>query len=143
MSPLCESFLSAEQVNSGEVFYPLHAYLCEKCYLVQLQQYVSVASIFEEYAYFSPYSDSWLAHAKKYTEDMISRFGLGEKSHVVEVASNDGYLLQNFVKRVCRRWASSRRRMFRRLRRKRACRRWSFFRRQPGAELAAKESAPT
>jgi SAM-dependent methyltransferase len=99
MSPLCESFLSADQVNQGEVFYPLHVYLCDKCFLVQLQQYVSVASIFEEYAYFSSYSDSWLAHAKKYTEEMIARFGLGKKSHVVELASNDGYLLQYFVER--------------------------------------------
>jgi hypothetical protein len=99
MSPLCESFLSAGQVNQGETFYPLHAYLCDKCFLVQLQQYVSEASIFEEYAYFSSYSDSWLAHAKKYTEDMIARFGLGAKSHVVELASNDGYLLQYFVER--------------------------------------------
>ena len=99
MSPLCESFLSIDQVNQGEVFYPLHVYLCDKCFLVQLQQYVSVASIFEEYAYFSSYSDSWLAHAKKYTEEMISRFGLGKKSHVVELASNDGYLLQYFVER--------------------------------------------
>ena len=99
MSPLCESFLSADQVNQGETFYPLHAYLCDKCFLVQLQQYVSEAAIFEEYAYFSSYSDSWLAHAKKYTDDMIARFGLGAKSHVVELASNDGYLLQYFVER--------------------------------------------
>jgi SAM-dependent methyltransferase len=99
MSPLCESFLSADQVNQGEIFYPLHAYLCDQCFLVQLQQYVSEAAIFEEYAYFSSYSDSWLAHAKKYTEDMIARFALGKKSHVVELASNDGYLLQYFVER--------------------------------------------
>jgi SAM-dependent methyltransferase len=99
MSPLCESYLSAEQVNQGEIFYPLHVYVCEECFLVQLQQYVSAAAIFEEYAYFSSYSDSWLAHAKKYTEDMIARFGLSAASHVVELASNDGYLLQYFVAR--------------------------------------------
>jgi SAM-dependent methyltransferase len=99
MSPLCESYLTAEQANQGEIFYPLHVYVCGKCFLVQLQQYVSAASIFEEYAYFSSYSDSWLAHSKKYTEEMIARFGLGKASHVVELASNDGYLLQYFVAR--------------------------------------------
>ena len=99
MSPLCESFLSAEQLNQGEVFYPLHVYVCEKCFLVQLQEYVSVESIFTEYAYFSSFSDSWLAHAKKYTDQMVERFGLNARSHVVELASNDGYLLQYFVER--------------------------------------------
>jgi len=99
MSPLCESYLSAEQLNQGEVFYPLHVYICDLCFLVQLQEYVSVESIFTEYAYFSAYSDSWLAHAKKYTEHMIERFGLTGRSRVVELASNDGYLLQYFVAR--------------------------------------------
>ena len=99
MSPLCESFLAADQLNQGEVFYPLHVYVCEKCFLVQLQEYVSVESIFTEYAYFSSFSDSWLAHAKKYTDQMIERFGLSNRSHVVELASNDGYLLQYFVAR--------------------------------------------
>jgi hypothetical protein len=99
MSPLCESYLSAEQLNRGEVFYPLHVYICDRCFLVQLQEYVSVESIFTEYAYFSSFSDSWLAHARNYTDQMIERFGLGPKSHVVEVASNDGYLLQSFVAR--------------------------------------------
>lgn len=99
MSPLCESYLSADQVNQGEIFYPLHVYVCDECFLVQLQQYVSAASIFEEYAYFSSYSDTWLAHARNYTEEMIERFGLGKASHVVELASNDGYLLQYFVGR--------------------------------------------
>jgi SAM-dependent methyltransferase len=97
MSPLCESYLSAGQLNQMEPFYPLHVFVCEKCFLVQLQEYVSVESIFEEYAYFSSYSESWLAHAKTYTERMIERFALGSNSHVVEVASNDGYLLQYFV----------------------------------------------
>src|SRR5580704_19475802 len=76
MSPLCESYLSAAQLNQGEVFYPLHVYICDRCFLVQLQEYVSVESIFTEYAYFSSFSDSWLAHAKKYTELMIERFSL-------------------------------------------------------------------
>jgi SAM-dependent methyltransferase len=99
MSPLCESYLSAEQLNQGEVFYPLHVYICERCLLVQLQQYVSVESVFAEYAYFSSFSDSWLAHAKKYADQMIERLSLGSRSHVVELASNDGYLLQYFVER--------------------------------------------
>lgn len=97
MSPLCESYLTAAQLNQMEPFYPLHVFVCENCFLVQLQEYVSVESIFTEYAYFSSYSESWLAHAKRYTEEMIRRFELGTKSQVVEVASNDGYLLQYFV----------------------------------------------
>jgi hypothetical protein len=97
MSPLCESYLSAEQLNHMEPFYPLEVFVCEKCFLVQLQEYVSAESIFSEYAYFSSYSESWLAHAKTYTAEMIERFALGSNSQVVEVASNDGYLLQYFV----------------------------------------------
>ena len=97
MSPLCESFLSAGQLNRMEPFYPLHVFVCANCFLVQLQEYVSVESIFTEYAYFSSYSESWLTHAKAYTDQMIERFALDSKSQVVEVASNDGYLLQYFV----------------------------------------------
>src|SRR5262249_12929226 len=97
MSPLCESYLNARQLNQMEPFYPLHVFVCERCFLVQLQEYVSVESLFKEYAYFSSYSESWLAHAKAYTQKMISKFALGPHSHVVEVASNDGYLLQYFV----------------------------------------------
>jgi len=97
MSPLCESYLSTSQLNQMEPFFPLHVFVCENCFLVQLQEFVSVESIFGEYAYFSSYSESWLAHAKKYTEQMIERFQLGRKSQVVELASNDGYLLQYFV----------------------------------------------
>jgi len=96
MSPPCESFLSANQLNQMEAFYPLHAFVCEHCFLVQLEEYVSPENIFTEYAYFSSYSDSWLAHAKAYTELMVKRFQLGEGSLVVELASNDGYLLQYF-----------------------------------------------
>lgn len=99
MSPLCESFLSAEQLDRPESFYPLCVYVCERCLLVQLPQYVSAANIFGEYAYFSSFSDSWLRHARRYSERMIERFGLDERSQVIEVASNDGYLLQNFVAR--------------------------------------------
>jgi SAM-dependent methyltransferase len=98
MSPLCESFLSAADLNHGEVFYPLHVYVCEKCFLVQLEQYETPENIFSEYAYFSSYSDSWLKHAEYYCNKMTTRFGLTGKSLVIEIASNDGYLLQYFVR---------------------------------------------
>jgi SAM-dependent methyltransferase len=99
MSPLCESFLSAGQLNHMEPFYPLHVYVCESCYLAQLEEYVTPEEIFNEYAYFSSYADSWLQHAKNYTDLMIERFGMNQASLVVELASNDGYLLQNFVQK--------------------------------------------
>jgi SAM-dependent methyltransferase len=97
MSPLCESYLSAGQLNGMEPFYPLHVYVCEHCFLVQLEAYVNPEHIFTEYAYFSSYSDTWLKHAQAYTEKVTGRFNLGAHSRVVEVASNDGYLLQYFV----------------------------------------------
>jgi SAM-dependent methyltransferase len=96
-SPLCESFLTAAELNRMEPFYPLHAYVCETCFLVQLEQYVAPEDIFTEYAYFSSYSDSWVAHARAYVELVTERLGLGPDSFVVELASNDGYLLQHFV----------------------------------------------
>ena len=99
MSPLCESYLSPDQLNQMEPFYPLHVYVCERCFLVQLQEYVSPEKVFTEYAYFSSYSDSWLQHAKSYTDLMVERFSIGAQSQVVELASNDGYLLQYFVER--------------------------------------------
>jgi hypothetical protein len=99
MSPLCESFLAADQLNQMEAFYPLRTYACQHCYLVQLMEYVRPDDIFTEYAYFSSYSDTWLEHARKYTEQMIERFAINQKSSVVELASNDGYLLKNFVAR--------------------------------------------
>ena len=99
MSPLCESYLSIDQLNHMEPFYPLHVYVCDNCFLVQLLEYVSPKDIFSDYAYFSSYSRSWLQHAKTYTDMAISRFGLNETSQVVEIASNDGYLLQYFVER--------------------------------------------
>jgi 2-polyprenyl-3-methyl-5-hydroxy-6-metoxy-1,4-benzoquinol methylase len=98
MSPLCESYLSREQLNGMEAFYPLHVQVCEQCLLVQLEQYVSAEHIFTEYAYFSSYSDTWLKHAASYVEMIIKRLDLGQQSLAVELASNDGYLLQNFVK---------------------------------------------
>jgi SAM-dependent methyltransferase len=99
LSPLCETYPSAPDLNRGETYYPLHVYVCEKCWLVQLEEYESAEQIFSDYAYFSSFSDSWLKHCDKYCEAMKTRFGLGKHSFVVEVASNDGYLLQYFVKR--------------------------------------------
>lgn len=99
MSPLCETYPSASDLNRGETYYPLHVYVCERCFLVQLQEYESAESIFSDYPYFSSYSDSWLRHANAYCAKMQSRLGLGKESFVVEVASNDGYLLQYFVQR--------------------------------------------
>jgi len=99
MSPLCESFLRQDQVNQMEPFYPLHVRVCRTCFLVQLEAYVSGEEIFTEYAYFSSYSDSFVEHARQYTEVAIERLGLGPNSFVVELASNDGYLLQHFVAR--------------------------------------------
>ncbi|HET6328428.1 MAG TPA: class I SAM-dependent methyltransferase [Planctomycetaceae bacterium] len=100
MSPLCESYLSREQLNQMEPFYPLHVYVCGECFLTQLEAYVSAEHIFSEYAYFSSYSTSWVEHARVYAEQMIERLRLGPASHVVELASNDGYLLQHFVARA-------------------------------------------
>ncbi len=98
MSPLCESFLALEELNQVEHFYPLHVWVCDRCYLVQLQEYVSPDAIFHgSYAYYSSYSESWLRHAKRYCDSVTERFSLGQDSLAVEIASNDGYLLLNFV----------------------------------------------
>ena len=100
MSPLSNAFIKAGDLGKRENFYPLHAWVCEKCLLVQLEQFEPPERIFtDEYAYFSSFSDSWLAHSKAYVEEMIRRFGFGAKSLAVEIASNDGYLLQYFVQR--------------------------------------------
>src|SRR5262245_18822263 len=99
MSPLCESFRTAEQLKEMERFYPLHVYVCENCFLVQLPEHVSPEHIFTEYAYFSSYSDSWLQHAMAYTDTIVERFKIGAQSKVIELASNDGYLLQYFVEK--------------------------------------------
>jgi SAM-dependent methyltransferase len=98
-SPLCETFLTGAQLNQMEPFYPLRADVCERCWLVQLERYVAAEAIFTEYAYFSSYSDSWVRHARDYAEAVTERFRLGRDSLVVELASNDGYLLQHFVAR--------------------------------------------
>jgi SAM-dependent methyltransferase len=100
MSPLCESYVAVEQLNQMEPFYPLHALVCEHCFLVQLGDYVTADHIYSEYAYFSSYSDSWLQHAREYVEMITDRLRLGPQSLVIELASNDGYLLQNFVKKA-------------------------------------------
>src|SRR5947209_8065373 len=83
MSPLCESYLNREQLNRMEPFYPLHVKVCAECFLAQVESYVSAEHIFSDYAYFSSYSDSWVEHARVYTEKMVERFGLGPQSHVV------------------------------------------------------------
>ncbi|MGA9465826.1 MAG: class I SAM-dependent methyltransferase [Terracidiphilus sp.] len=98
LSPLCETYPSAAELNRGETYYPLHVYICEQCWLVQLEEYESAESIFSDYAYFASFSDSWLKHCEKYCNEMKARFGLNAESFVAEVASNDGYLLQYFVR---------------------------------------------
>lgn len=99
MSPFCETYPSEADLDKGETYYPLHVYVCDECLLVQLEEFQSPESIFSDYAYFSSYSDSWLKHAASYCDKMIAKLDLDKRSFVVEVASNDGYLLQYFVKR--------------------------------------------
>jgi len=96
-SPLCESFLPADRLEAMEPFFPLHVRVCERCWLAQVPSFVPPAEIFEEYAYFSAYSESWVEHARRYVEMITERLGLTAESFVVELASNDGYLLQHFV----------------------------------------------
>jgi len=97
MAPPCESFLSVDALDTVEPFYPLRLFVCGGCFLVQLREYVSPGEIFSDYAYFSSYSESWVAHARDYCRKMRARFGLGPESRVIELASNDGYLLRHFV----------------------------------------------
>jgi SAM-dependent methyltransferase len=97
MSPLCESFLTADQINQMEPYFPLNVLVCSRCWLVQLREYVKPADVFTEYAYFSSYSTSWVEHARKYCLMIKDRLRLGPKSRVFEIASNDGYLLQHFL----------------------------------------------
>jgi 2-polyprenyl-3-methyl-5-hydroxy-6-metoxy-1,4-benzoquinol methylase len=98
-SPLANSYLKAGQVNQMEPFFPLRAFVCEQCYLVQLPVFQSSEEIFSDYAYFSSFSDSWLRHAETYVNDVTDRFGFDAESQVIEIASNDGYLLQYFQKK--------------------------------------------
>jgi SAM-dependent methyltransferase len=97
MSPPCQSFIKHEELDAVEYFYPLKVLVCSDCFLVQLREYVSPDSIFREYAYFSSFSTSWVAHAKAYCEKIAPRLGLGKDSLAVEIACNDGYLLQHFL----------------------------------------------
>ncbi len=99
MSPLSNAFLRVDQLNQMEPFYPLHAWVCAKCFLVQLEQFAFPENIFTNYAYFSSFSESWLKHAAEYVEEISNRFAIGGDSRVVEIASNDGYLLQYFRKK--------------------------------------------
>jgi SAM-dependent methyltransferase len=99
MSPLSNAYPAASDVLRPEVFYPLHAFVCDQCFLVQLHELQTPSEIFTEYAYFSSFSDSWLAHCKAFADAMVPRLGLGAGSRVVEIASNDGYLLQYFRER--------------------------------------------
>jgi hypothetical protein len=99
LSPLCETYISAEQLNRSEPFYPLCAYVCRHCFLVQLEEFVAPGGIFSQYAHFSSYSDSGVEHARQYCELMGARFGIGRHSRVIEIASNDGYLLRHFLAR--------------------------------------------
>jgi SAM-dependent methyltransferase len=102
MSPPCESYLTADQLDRGETFYPLHVRVCPSCLLVQLPAYIAAEDVFSDYAYFSSYSDSWVAHAERFVARAVHRLGLTGDSFVVEVASNDGYLLQHVVRRGIR-----------------------------------------
>ena len=98
MSPLCESVLAVGQIDQMEPYFPLHVLVCDNCFLVQLREYVKPESIFSEYDYFSSYSTSWVEHARRYCEMIRARLNLGPTSQVFEIASNDGYLLQHFVR---------------------------------------------
>ena len=98
MSPLSNAYLKLDTINKAEKFYPLHAYVCDNCFLVQLEEFETPDHIFSDYAYFSSYSETWLRHAENYTELMTQRFSLNANSQVIEIASNDGYLLQYFQK---------------------------------------------
>lgn len=98
MSPMANEIIKPADMHKMEAFYPLHAYVCNNCHLVQLEEFESPDHIFSDYSYFSSFSESWLAHAKKYADYMTERFGINKDWHVVELASNDGYLLKNFVK---------------------------------------------
>ena len=102
MSPPCESYVAAERLDAMEPFYPLHVRVCSSCLLVQLPNLIAADEIFSHYAYFSSYSDSWVEHARRFVDGAVSRLGLGPDSFVVEVASNDGYLLQHVVDRGIR-----------------------------------------
>ena len=97
MSPMANEIIKPADMHKMEAFYPLHAYVCNNCHLVQLEEFESPDHIFSDYSYFSSFSESWLANTKKYADYMTERFAINKDWHVVEIASNDGYLLKNFV----------------------------------------------
>jgi 2-polyprenyl-3-methyl-5-hydroxy-6-metoxy-1,4-benzoquinol methylase len=97
LSPLSNAYVPPDRLSQKENFYPLHVFVCGRCLLVQLDEFESPENIFSDYLYFSSFSDLWLAHCRAYADNMVERFGLGRHSQVVEVASNDGYLLQYFL----------------------------------------------
>lgn len=99
MSPLCQDHVKPDELNRMEPFYPLHAFVCSNCFLVQLEEFVAPSEIFNDYAYFSSYSDSWLQHAKTYSDQITERLSIGRNNLVAELASNDGYLLQYFAEK--------------------------------------------
>jgi 2-polyprenyl-3-methyl-5-hydroxy-6-metoxy-1,4-benzoquinol methylase len=99
MSPVANAFRTEDQLDELEAFFPLRAYVCEQCFLVQLGEFRTPEQLFTDYAYFSSYSDTWLQHAEEYAVSMIERFAIGPQHKVVEIASNDGYLLRNFAAR--------------------------------------------
>ena len=99
MTPLANSYVNKTQSDIGEIFYPLKTFVCEKCFLVQLGEFTSPKEIFKNYAYFSSFSPSWVNHAEKYVETLIKKFDINKKNQVMEIASNDGYLLQFFKKK--------------------------------------------
>ena len=99
MSPLCEDHVKPDELKMMEPFYPLHTYVCSKCFLVQVEEIVSPSEIFTDYAYFSSYSDSWLSHIKRYADMAMMEFDISDQSLVAELASNDGYLLQYFAEK--------------------------------------------
>jgi hypothetical protein len=101
-SPASNSFLTKEELNEPETYFPLKVFTCPECFLVQIDEYKKSGDIFSnQYAYFSSYSSSWLAHSKKYAEMMIRRFGLNENSQVIEIASNDGYYCNISRRKTC------------------------------------------
>ena len=100
-SPLANSYLKIDEINKMECFYPLRVYVCSECFLVQLEEFESPQKIFTKYAYLSSYSQTWLKHVEDYVDEVTERFGLKEESQIIEIASNDGYLLQFFQKKGC------------------------------------------
>ena len=135
-SPPCETYLTAGQVDQPEAFYPLHVRICSECLLVELLVYVDNHEIFSDYAYFSSYSDSWVAHAGRFVDEMADQLALDATSLIVEVASNDGYLLHHVVRLPIACSASSRPRTSQRWLKKGIPTEVAFLGGKTGAEIA-------